>query len=132
VEILVRLGVALAGAVRIGLGEKGDDVFGDGVQPVRGDDVAGERLPGPRAVDIPAGRGVIDNDRLADAVDQLAEIATGKLRRRNRKREGPRRVFAIPFIVEHEEALVAAVVDLRNEYGAADLASVLIQIVLPF
>ena len=77
-----------------------------GVDAVRRDEVARERVAHPVAVDVAAGRGVVDGDLAALRVDEAAEVAGLHRVGRHRAEEGRRRALAVLLAGEHEERLV--------------------------
>ncbi len=96
---------------------------------------AGMTLPGNgsrthTAVDVAAGRRIVDGDRPPLRVAQVAEVAAQLRFVRHRVGRRVRRLLPIAFIREHEERLVRAVVEAGDLHRAVDLEAVLIELVI--
>ena len=123
----IAAGVSSDGGSDVGLGVEGGDFGGDGVDAVGWNAVAGERAAQPIATGVATGGGVIDGDGGAAGVDDFGEVALVHFGFGDGENEGVGGAFAVALVGNHEEAFVAAVVELGDVDGAADLAAVLIE-----
>ena len=97
---------ATPAVVPLGSGQYLHDRPGRRIDAARRDDVARERIARPDAVDIPAGRRVVNPDQVARGVHETAEVAVLHRLRRRRAEQRRGRAFPVLLAGEQEERLV--------------------------
>src|SRR5258708_2029483 len=110
---VIGLRIIRSGRRGVGHGIEPGDLARDGVDPLLRNDVAGEWIASPGAVDVAAGGGIVDRDTAAARVHEFGEIAVLHLRRRYGQDQRLWRALAIALVVKQEESLVLAVINLR-------------------
>ena len=101
----------------------------DRVDAIGGNDVAWEGVAAAGSVDDAAGRGIVNGDQLRIAVDQIdgfTEVPGAFQRRGQAVNTIERRLVAASFKGGKEEALVLAVVNLRDHYRSAERVAVVV------
>jgi hypothetical protein len=107
---------------RVGHGVEGHDASRQRINPVRGNDVAGERIADvARPVGVrTSGGGVVEGDQPPLPVAQIAEVAGAEIGMGYGTEAGGTRGAPQPlFITGEEEGTVAAVVELGQVNGSA-------------
>src|ERR1051326_220229 len=121
--------VIVARGVDIRSGEVAQCVFCDWIDAIVGDEIAGKRIARPDAIDIASAARIVYRDETPLAIDILGKIAAQKFLGRHGKSLRAGRSLPVALVIEHEETLVAAVVNFGNQDGAFHLPAELIEIV---